>query len=653
MSYVAFALYAFAGFTALSGIIAVFVPRSNTLAQSMLVLGGVAGLAGIVLRLLAPAGTQVVLGGGLFALSPLSMFFFGLIALGIILAGIFAIGYLPRYAAVFPASRVNAATSVFVLGMAGAVLANTLPAFLISWELMSIAAYFLVIADREAASLSAGFLYFVMTQLGFVSLLAAFLILAQGNAFLTWDELTLTASALSPGMVSAAFLLALVGFGSKAGLVPLHAWLPYAHPQAPSHASALLSGVMLNVALYGFIRTAFVLPFIATEWLALVIVLGLLSAVFGAVHAATEADAKKLLAYSSIENMGLIFTGIGIALILQTLPPSSTAAVLLTGAIIFVVLHIINHFLFKLGLFMAVGAVASGAHSRDLDELGGLAQRWPIFAGVFLALAIAAGALPPLGTFFGEWFLVQTLALAIAAMTPLYAGIALAILSTVALVGGLALFAAVKLFSVAFLGRARTEHAAHAGKLPLTMTIPPFLCALGLGATAIGAGPAIMVAPSILDALGRGVVLAPGAAVHPLWTIVAFGILLIAVWSVRTLVGDPRVRVTDTWDCGQPITPRMQYTATGFSAPIRFFFRSLVVATKQLVRTPVVATNPWIAKRRIEWDVTSIWERWLYRSVSSGTLRIAHAVRKLQSGVVQAYLLLVLVTLIATILYAI
>lgn len=648
MTYSELFLVALVALPLLGGLVTLVAPRANTLAQILFVLAGVSGL-GAVASVFLTGAPEIVLVPGFLALSALPAFFLGLVSLGVILTSIFAIGYLPRYAQAYPASRVNAAMALFVVGMIGVLLAQVLPAFLIAWEVMSLSAYFLVIADRRPESLSAGLIYFVMTQIGFVSLLSGFLLLAGGNAFASWADIAAITPLLPASMSAIAFFLALAGFGSKAGLVPLHAWLPHAHPQAPSHASALLSGVMLNVAIYGFLRVVSLFAVIPLSWAVVVIVLGLLSGFFGAVQAATERDAKRLLAYSSIENMGLIFSGLGVMLAARVLPPE-LAAPLVPGIAMFVLLHIINHFLFKTGLFLTVGAIMSATHTRNLDELGGLAQRWPIFAGSALALALAAGSLPPLGTFYGEWAYVQTLALSLSTLpVPLAAGAAI-ILSSVALVAGLALFASVKLFALSFLGRARTAHTEHAQTLPLSMTLPPALAAILLVLSGILAIPAVSLGRVSWNA---DLALAYGAAVNPWWIAVVAVVLPVFLWSIRTIVSDRRIRTTDTWDCGQPITSRMQYSATGFSAPVRFFYRSFVVATKTLVCTPVVSTNRWVARKSIAWDISSVWERWVYASIAAGTLYLAHGVRRLQSGVVQAYILLVFITLIAALLYAV
>ncbi|MHB0865651.1 MAG: proton-conducting transporter transmembrane domain-containing protein [Minisyncoccota bacterium] len=627
-----------------AGALLAFVPsRADTttsVTYGAFAFGGVAALAASVWSLFLP--------GAAGAVAMMPAFFLGIIGAGTFLASIYAAGYLPLYQDTYVLPWLAAAFAAFVIGMEAVVLAPSVLLFLLAWEVMSVAAYFLVIADRSDDSLHAGLVYLVMTQFGFAAIASGLLLLSGGAPLLTWHEVQTTAAQLSPRTLGVAFILLLVGFGSKAGLVPFHQWLPQAHPQAPSHASAMLSGVMLKIALFGFLMSLGLFPGIPLALAVAVIVLGLLSAFFGALHAAVEDDLKRLLAWSSIENMGLIFSAIGVVLALAAMPATPLSSAIAAGATIFVVLHTLNHFLFKSSLFFAAGTIVAKTHTRDLDALGGLAARWPFFSGVVLALALAAAALPPLGTFFGEWVYLQSLALGFAAPLPL-AIVAVIMLGVIGLVGGLSLFAFVKLFSTAFLGRARSEHAANAGKsLSPLLVIPPFLGALALVFSSLFAFP-------LLSAAGVGgthsflanTTIVPSASMNA-WLVT--GLLLMAVGIVllgkRMLVPAGRVRVTGTWDCGTPLTPRMEQTATGFAAPIRFFFRSIVLARKEFIAESVVASNPWIADRRILWSVASFWERFLYQPIVTFVLRTARAMRPLQSGAVQRYLLFMLIALI-------
>lgn len=642
----AFALFVGAGMSAL------FLPKQNTLAQALLIAGGVCGLgAAAAFAFLNPQGGSLALFGGHFALSLPASFFFGLVSLGTLLSSLFAIGYLPRYALSLSFREVNLAFAFFVIGMCAVVLADSPAAFLFFWEVMSVAAYFLVIADKSEDSLKAGFIYFVMTQMGFFCLLAGFLLLSQGELFVPWEVLRGTAPLLGAKTLMCAFFLLFAGFGSKAGLVPLHQWLPYAHPQAPSHASALLSGSMLVVALYGFLNASLLFPSIPLSWALVVILVGLLSALFGALHAAVESDAKRLLAYSSIEHMGLLFAATGVLFGLMNSGGHVIIEVLKAGLFVFIIFHTANHFFFKTGLFLSIGAIMSETHTRDLDEMGGLARAWPIFSGVVLVLSLSAAALPPFGTFFSEWLLVQSLAHAAAVFSPLFAIIGAVMLAVVGLVAGLALFASVKMFATLFLGRPRTAHAEKVKPLPLTLTIAPALCAVCSAVSGFAVMP--FIAPRLGAAMSSPLTDTSflNATIN-VWYVLCFFMFAGGAAYLIQLFTVKKVRTTGTWDCGAPLTPRMQYSATGFAAPIRFFFRMLLVTKKDLVSVPASASNPWITAKRLDWSVNSIWERWFYARIGAGVLAAAHFIRRLQSGVVQAYLLLVLVTLVVTLILA-
>lgn len=631
----------------------------NVIVQALLIAGGLSGIAGVIEVAMSgfpPVAIFPSAHAG-FMVTGLSGFFLGLIYIGVILTSLFACYYVPHYQNSYAPRWLNAATALFIFGMEATVLSGIVIGFLISWEIMSLSAYFLVIADRGETSLKAGLLYLVMTHIGFACLMAGFMLLSDGNPWATWFDLAQAAKLLNPPTLAAAFLLLFAGFGSKAGLVPLHQWLPYAHPQAPSHSSGLLSGVMLKVALFGFIQSLSLFPGMPLWYAITIMAVGLASALFGVAHAAIESDMKRLLAWSSIENMGLIFSGVGAALALATLPASPALAALVAGIALFVTLHSFNHMLFKSGLFMSVGAMTAFTHTRDLDELGGLAQAWPFFSAVVLALVLSAAALPPFGSFFGEWIYVQSLAASLTSM-PLSLAVCFAIaLGCVGLVAGLAVFAFVNLFSSAFLGRAR--HAYHhvslgaaLPKMPRLMLLPPLLAALLL----ITASPALFMfmKGGVFVSVPRALVdvsVASGASMNAwflLWlalALAAFGFLIDAL--MRTAV-----RVTDTWDCGAPLTPRMQYTSTGFASPIRFFFRALMATEKSVVAEPIAPGNPWIARRRLEWTVGSVWEERVYRPLSNGIMYVASLITWLQSGLIQEYLILLVIALVITMAFA-
>ncbi len=628
---------------------------NNTVVQLIFVLSGLSGLiAGACFFTLLGVGEGVPLSFRFFglmsiALSSMQVFFLMLVYGGTFLTSLYAIQSLPPYKAVYAVSWLNISSAFFIVGMQATVMSPSLFTFLFFWELMSVAAYFLVIADRSDESLSAGWLYLVMTHIGFACIASGFLILANGSLFASWSDIAFGAASMQPLALASAFALLFAGFGSKAGLVPLHQWLPYAHPQAPSGSSALLSGVMLKVALFGFIQAVALFPFVPFYLALLVIGVGLLSAFLGALRAVVENDAKRVLAWSSIENMGLVFSALGLYLIAEGSMDAAVSA-LAPSIALFIALHVINHFLFKSGLFMAVGVVASNTHTRNLDDLGGLAGRWPLFAGIFLALSLAAAALPPFGTFFGEWVYFQTLASGMA-VSAFSGGSFALMLAVLALVGGLSIFGYVRMFSAIFLGRARTVHAENAQPLPLLLSLPPLLCVLLSVAVGLFLFP-MLSAPGALSGVAlifANTTIVGGVSMNA-WLLLSsvFVIAVLLLISRWFLTNRNAVRITDTWDCGQPLTARMQYTATGFSSPIRFFFKSILMSEKELVALPVSAGNPWIVRRRLVWSLTSFFEYWLYRPIGIGVVAVSHVIKKLQNGVIQMYLLFVICALVLT-----
>jgi len=631
---------------------------ANTVIQSIFAISSVCtGVAAVLF--LTSSGQPTIFGyAGVptaFFLDGLSAFFLILISIGTFLASIFALGYLPKYAKTYHFPSLNAVSGLFLFGMQAVVLAHSVLGFLLFWEVMSVAAYFLVIADREEASIKAGFLYFVMTHLGFVCLFAGFLLLAHGDASVAISSLS--SGILPPIAAAIAFFLLFAGFGSKAGLVPLHQWLPQAHPQAPSHSSALMSGVMLKVAVYGFLRIVFAaFPVIPLSWAIIVTVVGLISAFFGVVSAAVTIDLKRLLAWSSIENLGLIFAMIGMGLVFNALGldgmPFMVAALF----------HSLNHTIFKSGLFMAAGSVISETHTRDLDQMGGLANAWPAFSGAFLGLALAAAALPPLGTFYGEWLFLQSLANGmLLASSHVTVFLISAVLSVTALVGGLAIFTFAKTFSAIFLSKPRSEHAAQVKPLAATLVWPIGIASVMSLAVGIFATPIVGQLAGVFGFRIQGAsvtasvpLLVAGGAIVPIsifLLIVLFGVIVVLLRRFAT--SRRPVRITDTWDCGQPITARMEYTATGFSAPMRFFFRFFVLAQKKLVTERVTPGNAWVLRRRLEWSTKSIWNEWVYLPITRAIEAAAARIKRLQNGVIQFYILLILITLVIVLVFAV
>jgi formate hydrogenlyase subunit 3/multisubunit Na+/H+ antiporter MnhD subunit len=454
-------------------------------------------------------------------------------------------------------------------------------------------------------------------------------------------------SGLGAGQQTLAIVLVLFAFASKAGLAPLHAWLPEAHPRAPSHVSALMSGVMLKVAVYGLLRFLSVCwPALPGGWGIGLLVLGLGGAAVAVIYANLARDFKRVLAWSSVENVGLIFTMLGFSVLLR----SRGLAALADAALAAMFLHVLAHALFKSGLFLGAGAVIGATHTGKIEFLGGLANRMPRLSAGMLALSLAAAALPPFGPFVAEWRLIQTILFALSSGSAAVLVTSAAVLAGVSFVAGLAVFAMVRLFAFVFLAEPRSEAARQAAEPASGLGGPSVAAAvlvLALGVLSPWAGLLLPVPWSEVPGTwlaGASREWSPGG-VLPLALGLAMAAGLAAAWLAH---GVTRVRPSHTWDCGQPIDASMEYTATAFSAPVRHFLRDIVRAEKHVVFRPVVASNPWIRRGHMEFrKAAGLLER-VYYPIAELIEGVGARLKQLQNGVIQFYIALILMALLLT-----
>jgi hydrogenase-4 component B len=543
--------------------------------------------------------------------------------------------------------------------------------FLIAWEIMALTAYCLVSFEHEKTETrNAGVLYFIMSHIGTGCLILGFLLLFQAAGGsspgdYSFERFRALGDSLSPGRRDAVFLLFLAGFGVKAGIIPFHIWLPAAHPVAPSNVSALLSGVLIKTGIYGLTRVLF--DFLGTPpnwWGVTVLTIGTVSAILGVLYALMEHDLKRLLAYHSIENIGIILMGLGASLMfLHTHHPVLASLALIAG-----LYHTINHALFKALLFLAAGAVLHSTHTRNMEELGGLIKRMPKTAFFFLMGAVAISALPPLNGFISEWLTYQSLLQGfgttgslVRLMFPLSGAM-------LALTGALAAACFVKAFGITFLAQPRSEEARHAHE-----AAPSMLVGMGLLTAAcvfLGLFPTVFL--RLFDpltkqltgeqlsaqlSLSNGLVLgntqALGGTVSTLG-ITLLGVCLLpipfALWLV--LGRRTQVRLGPTWDCGlRGLTPQMEYTATGFSKPIRMIFKALFRPRREVQRE--YDYSPYFAKTiRFESHIEEAFVTRIYRPLNRGILRLSRRMRALQAGSIQAYLIYIFVTLLLLLMLA-
>ena len=659
-------LFMIAGY--LAGAIVALIAPSDRIARGATAIGAASGsVAGLVTALAVLATGDrfelvrpdmiAVAGGVAIQLDSLGALFLALVCS----VGLFAAVYGFTYTADYDGRRslrfFGLMFNAFLLGMSLVPCAANVFTFLFAWELMAVASYFLVMTEHESSDArAAGLWYAAMAHFGFVLLLPMFLIMAPAPGATAFVDLRAGASALPPAARSTVFALALAAFGSKAGVVPLHVWLPRAHPAAPSHVSALMSGVMIKLGVYGLLRvTADFLGTGPAWWGGLVLAVGSLSALGGVLYALTENDLKRLLAYSSVENVGVIFLGIGAALVLQSYGLPALAMVGFGAAL----LHTVNHACFKTLLFLAAGNVLRGARTRNMEQMGGLIKGMPVTAMAFLIGSAAAAALPPLNGFASEWMVFQALLSGAQIAKPEVAiGSPLAV-GVLALTSGLAAATFVKAFGISFLAMPRSDAAAAARE-------PHWSAWTALGAFAAATVVLGLFAPSAIAAMyrivesvtatprnvtgGGGIWLLSAhgvAAVSPLLiAVLVASVAFVAFASIRARGFD--VRVADTWGCGRiRQTARMEYTSSAFAEPLRRIFSELYRPTEDfsvsvhpearlIIRSITYTTRivPWIEKA-------------LYEPVTRGARAIAASVRRLQAGSVHLYLLYIAAALMA------
>jgi hydrogenase-4 component B len=537
------------------------------------------------------------------------------------------------------------ASIVFVLG------ASTAFSFLLAWEAMALLSAFLIVGLRPTrAVVSATNVYLGMTQVATAAILAGFAILAARSGgqldFAAWHTVAAGPN-LGPISRNVALALLCIGFATKAGAMPFHVWLPRAHPVAPSHVSAVMSGVMIKTGIYGLVRLVVDVVGGCPDWLALTILaVGVVSAVMGVLYALMQHDIKRLLAFHSIENIGIILIGLGTALLLHSHGADTLAALALAAALF----HSINHAVFKSLLFLGAGGVVRATGLHDLNHLGGLGRKMPATMLAFAVGAAAISGLPPLNGFASEWLTFQGLfgAAGTGGIEPVARFAAALAVGGLALTTALAVACFVKATGVTFLGLPRTAAAGNAVE-----TTRPAVAAMGLLAVAcLGLGLAAGPIANALTTVARTAfhdgppliaVAVVSAKPHPenpaAYAALSIGLLLAAAVGIVAVLSWSRTRArrVDTWTCGIAPKPAFQYTATSYAKPIRLFFRRILVAEREVhVEYHPGTTFPSSVRYRSE--VTLLLEDRILKPIHSLSLRAADVARKLQGGAIQLYI---------------
>ena len=588
-------------------------------------------------------------------LDPFSLFFIFVIFLISLPSAVYAVGYMKNE---YTAKKITYGWflfAVFVFSMAAVVTTANAFVFLVFWEIMSLVSYFLVVFDTEKKqSVNAGALYIIMTHIGTAFITAAFILMYKHAGSFEFSAIKNAVALMTSGEKNLIFAFLLIGFGTKAGVVPLHLWLPYAHPQAPSHISSVMSGVMIKIAIYGLVRFVFfVLGVNSLWWGNIVLLIAAISCLVGVIYALMEHDIKKLLAYSSVENIGIILFGVGAAMVFIKLNMPVLAVLALSAGLY----HLINHAVFKSLLFLCAGSVYKATGLRDMEKMGGLIKFMPWTAAFFLFGALAISAIPPFNGFVSEWLVFQSFfagalncpTIGMRIMMGIYA-------SVLALTGGLAAACFVKAFGITFLAMPRSENAKNAKESPFSMKVSmAFLAVLTLvlglavpfvlniisniattatGVNQTGIWPSVFSLKEFttLPSLNGSIGISPALILLMLVVTAGITVALVYIFARKR-----KVSTGLTWDCGYyKLDSRTEYTATAFSKPFRIAFSFFL---KPYTKTEKIKESHYHIKSfRYELYNTYVFKKYFYKLGLEITLRAARHLKRIQAGSIHLYI---------------
>lgn len=599
-----------------------------------------------------------------FRLDNISAFFILLISVLALVVSIYSIGYVKHYENKSNTGLLGALYNIFLCSMILVVSCGHLFMFLIAWEIMSLASYFLVIYENEKAEVQkAGLIYIIMTHIGTAFITAAFILIYKfsGQASIQLIDISTIPSTVK----NIIFILLLAGFGTKGGMIPLHIWLPYAHPAAPSNISALMSGVMIKTAVYGLLRFVVEMMHADKSWWGMTILtVGAISMSLGIIYALMEQNIKKLLAYSSVENIGIIFMGLGLGIIANAGGHKVLAALSITASL----LHTFNHGIFKGLLFLGAGSIHYSTGTKDMEKLGGLIKKMPITAIFFLIASLSICALPPLNGFVSEWLTYQSMFINILEADSFTKLIILVTAALLALTGALAAYCFVKAYGISFLAVPRSEHSANAKEVSLFMLMGMGI--LSLACLLLGVFPRIFI--SLLEPINKQLfntgideglggfssfVMYPlkinDISISPAALLLIMLIIFIASAIIIYLVSSKKkARTYVTWDCGYvKLDNRMQYSATGFSKPARIVFRSIFRPRRELkIEEGVTPYHVKAAKYNV--STLSLIETYFYNPTVKRIINFARKARfSIQTGSIHTYLLYIFITILLMFVY--
>ncbi|MEK6559358.1 MAG: hydrogenase 4 subunit B [Planctomycetota bacterium] len=599
-----------------------------------------------------------------FLLDSLSSYFILVISVISFVASIYSIGYTRLYVNKRDVRFLGFTYNLFLMAMLLVVSANNAFVFMIVWELMTLVSFFLVIFEHEnPTTRKAGLVYIVMAHIGSGLLaIAFFILLAYGGSF-SFDSFRDAAAQIPAVYKNIVFFLIIFGFGIKAGIFPLHLWLPMAHPAAPSNISMIMSGVMIKTAIYGFIRFYFeFLTPCPPWWGVIILIIGATSAILGILYALMERDIKTLLAYSSVENIGIILIGIGLSMIFKSYNQMALSSLAMIAGLY----HLFNHAVFKCLLFGCAGNIYYSTHTKNIEELGGLIKRMQITAPLFLIGALSISAIPPLNGFISEWFIFQSLLNGFNIPSVIIKIITIICGAIVALTGALVATCFVKAFGISFLAMPRSKHAEKAKEVPVVMLVSMGILAalcvfMGLFPAKIMMtinhvntqilGTNIVKALTSYDWLQMNIVRTNFTELSPKSATV-FGLILFGItFGALTLIRPKFIRkFYETWTCGIAPESRLEYTATAFTKPFKVVFSNLYRPRLE-VSTTYSVPNFFVKSIAYVGEITPIFERYLYNPVSNFVLKISDKARLIHAGNIHLYLAYIFITLLILIMF--
>lgn len=597
------------------------------------------------------------------SIDTLSCYFLVLLSVLTLFVSFYSIGYVSHYYNKRNVGLLNFLNSNFIISMIFVFISSNSILFFFSWEIMALLSYFLVVFESDDENnQKAGTIYIIMTHIGTSLLLISFiLIYYYTNSFDIFNKLHMIPS----NMKNILFILFLIGFGTKAGIVPLHIWLPRAHPSAPSNISALMSGIMIKTAIYGIIRFVLIDLDAQTKWWGItLLIIGMITTFFGIAYAIMESNMKKLLAYSSIENIGLIFSSLGVYIITK----SQNLILVSSVALIAALTHTLNHSLIKSGLFLGAGTIQFSTHTKDIEKLGGLIKKLPSIAFVMICLSLSITSIIPFNGFIGEWLLLQSIFTSILPHSSLVNILFILSIAIIGLSGALAIGCFVKFIGISFLGLPRSKESESVIDVPITMKLSLFFITISCFLIGIFPKFAILLPSIVSDNITNTksflqnnfflTIQNPNLSVGKnsigiFSLLIIIFILIIFILILARIVGGKYIeRKYGTWDCGfEALNSRMQYSASGFSKPIRIVFKILYRPRREFqIQSGDTPYYPKSVKYNI--STISIFENYIYVPlIKKITLFSSKIKYKIQTGNIHSYLIYIFITILILLVY--